>query len=131
MPLFFSSLLATLVTIPLLGYIIVFVAAKQLTKNHRRAVQAALDFSTLLLIISVHYLVMTIWGQSYLWAILLALLILAMVFTVLHWKIRQEIILQKVFRGYWRFNFVLFFFAYLGLTLFGLIQRVAGLISLP
>ena len=48
-----SSIIATFVTIPLLGYIIVFVISKLFTKNHRKSVKIAIDITTLLFVISV------------------------------------------------------------------------------
>ncbi|WP_420489503.1 DUF3397 family protein [Neobacillus niacini] len=35
---------------------------------------------------------------------------------------RGEIIFTKVFKGYWRFNFLLFFLAYISLTIFGILR---------
>ncbi|PLR77494.1 DUF3397 domain-containing protein [Bacillus sp. V3-13] len=127
----FSFLIATFVTVPLLGYILIFVIAKQLTKNHRSSVQLALDISTFLLIISVHFLIVTIWDKSFLWIILLGMIGIAIVFAFLHWKIKHEINLASLFKGFWRFNFLLFFSAYILLIIFGLIQRVSMHISLP
>jgi hypothetical protein len=71
---------------------------------------------------AVHFLVVTIWGKSLFWLILLVLIMIAMVFVLIHWKIRGEIILPKVFKGFWRFNFLIFFVAYISLTLFGILR---------
>ena len=125
---FFSWAAALFVTVPLAGYIIIFVLSKQLTGNHRRSVQRAIDASTIFFILAVHFLARVIWNQSYLWLIVLFMIILAIVFVCLHWKIRQEIDVARVFRGYWRFNFLLFFFAYLVLVVFGLYQRLSLLL---
>ena len=57
MTVFVSSIIATFVTIPIFGYIIVFIVSKLLTKKHRKSVGIALDVTTLLLIICVHYLI--------------------------------------------------------------------------
>ncbi|WP_174733829.1 DUF3397 domain-containing protein [Mesobacillus harenae] len=131
MPEFFSAFIATLVTIPLLGYLLVFILSKQITKNHRRSVRLAIDSSTFLFIVSVHFIIVAIWDRSYLWAILLLLIGIALIFVVIHWKFKEEIVLPKVFRGYWRFNFLLFFSAYIVLVLVGLVQRVSAVISVP
>ena len=125
---FFSWAAALLVTVPLAGYIMVFVLSKQLTGNHRRSVQRAIDFTTVFFILAVHFLVMVIWHQSYLWLIVLFLIFLALIFVFLHWKIRQEIDYARVFKGYWRFNFLVFFLAYLVLLVFGLYQRLSILL---
>lgn len=122
---FFSSIIATIVTIPLLGYLLVFIICKQITKQHKKSVRMALDVSTLLFIISVHYLILAIWEQSFLWVICLSLLFLAIIFVLLHWKIKHEINLPLVFKGFWRFNFLVFFTAYIVLTIIGLIQSIS------
>ncbi|WP_053362066.1 DUF3397 domain-containing protein [Bacillus sp. FJAT-27251] len=118
-----------LVTIPLAGYLIMFIFSKQLTGNHRKSVQLAIDFSTLLFIFSVHFLIIMIWGKSFLWLIMLILIFLAVIFVLIHWKLRQEIDFARVFKGYWRFNFLLFFFVYLVLIIVGLYQRISWLVA--
>ncbi|MDM5226327.1 DUF3397 domain-containing protein [Cytobacillus sp. NJ13] len=127
----FSSLIATLVTIPLLGYLAVFIISKQITKKHKRSVHIALDVSTLLFILAVHYLIIVIWDKSYLWMIVLSLLITAVTFIIMHWRIKQEINLRILFKGFWRFNFLLYFTAYIVLMLIGLVQRVTSVVFIP
>jgi len=127
----FSSLIATLVTIPLLGYLAVFIISKQITKKHKRSVHIALDVSTFLFILSVHYLIIVIWDKSYLWMIFLCLLITAVVFIIIHWRIKQEINMRILFKGFWRFNFLLYFTAYIILILVGVVQRVTSVVFIP
>lgn len=125
----FSSILATFVTLPILGYILAFIILKQLTKRHKFAVKAALDVSTFFLIVSVHFLIVAIWEQSYLWVIVVILLLIAALFTIIHWRVKQEINFSLVFRGFWRFNFLLFVTAYIILMTIGLIKRVSFFVS--
>jgi hypothetical protein len=121
--LFISSIITIFLTVPLLGFITIFIVNKLITKNARKSFHKALDYSTILFIMAVHFLVTTIWGKSLFWLILLVLIIIAMVFVLIHWKIKGEIILPKVFKGFWRFNFLIFFIAYVSLTLFGILHR--------
>ena len=127
----FSAVIATLITVPLLGYLLIFVISKQVTKKHKRSVHIALDVSTILFIISVHYLIVTIWNQSFLWVIIVSMLVIAMIFVLIHWRVKQEINIPLVFRGYWRFNFLLFFTAYVVLIVIGLYQSVSAFVSMP
>jgi hypothetical protein len=127
---FVSSIIATFVTIPLFGYIIVFIVSKLLTKKHRKSVGIALDVTTLLLIICVHFLIIAIWDHSLLWLILIILILTASIFVIAHWKIKHEIHLTKVFKSFWRFNFLLFSFTYLVLLIYGLILRVSMSVSM-
>ena len=115
---FLSSIIATFVTIPLFGYIIVFIITKLVTKQHRKAVRIALDITTLLIILSVHYMIIAIWGTSYLWLIMLMMIMIAIVFVIVHWKTKHEIHFAKVFKGFWRFNFLLFSIAYIILLIY-------------
>lgn len=124
MPGIFSALIAIIITVPMIGYLAVFIISKQVTGNHRRSVNLAIDFSTFLFVLSVHFLIVTIWEKSFLWLILLILFGIAAFFVFIHWKFKEEIVIPKVFKGYWRFNFLLFFSAYIILVLFGLYQRL-------
>lgn len=121
----FSSVIATLITIPILVYILIFIVAKQLTKNHRKAVQLGLDISTLFFILSVHFLVLTIWERSFLSIIFIFMLICAIIFVIINWKVKGEIVFTRFFKGFWRFSFLVFFIAYIGLTIYGLFQSVS------
>lgn len=126
----FSSIIATFVTIPLLGYLIVFIICKQITKKHRRSVHIALDITTLLFVFSVHHLILTIWEHNYFWLIILFMLIIAIAFVLVFWKVKKEIDFSRVFRGYWRFNFLLFLMAYVVLTIIGLVQSVNTFVAM-
>ncbi|OCA85545.1 hypothetical protein A8F94_11700 [Bacillus sp. FJAT-27225] len=128
---FISSFFALFIVLPLLGYVVVFTISKTVTGVHRQSVNIAIDFTTFLLILAVHFLIRTIWGQSYLWLIMIILFTTAMIFSILHWKVRGEVVVGKVFKGFWRFNFLLFFTGYLGLIVFGLIQRAVAAVQLP
>ncbi|MDQ0972796.1 succinate dehydrogenase hydrophobic anchor subunit [Neobacillus niacini] len=119
---FISSIITIFLTVPLLGFFIIYVLNKLITKNTRKSFHKALDYSTILFIVAVHFLLITIWGKSFFGLILLILLVIAMIFVVIHWKIKGEIIFTKVFKGFWRFNFLIFFFAYISLTVFGILR---------
>ncbi|NYE05301.1 succinate dehydrogenase hydrophobic anchor subunit [Bacillus niacini] len=119
---FISSIITIFLTVPLLGFFIIYVLNKLITKNTRKSFHKALDYSTILFIVAVHFLLITIWGKSFFGLILLILLVIAMVFVVIHWKIKGEIIFTKVFKGFWRFNFLIFFLAYISLTVFGILR---------
>ena len=120
-----SSIIATFVTIPLLGYIIVFVISKLITRNHRKSVKIAIDVTTLLFVIACHYFIMAIWGISIFWMIILFMILIAIIFVIAHWKLKHEIQFIKVFKGFWRFNFLCFGLIYIFLFAYGLILRIS------
>lgn len=119
---FISSIITIFLTVPLFGFFIIYILNKLITKNTRKSFHKALDHSTILFILAVHFLLMTIWGRSFFGLILLILIVIAMVFVIIHWKIKGEIIFTKVFKGFWRFNFLVFFLAYISLSVFGILR---------
>ena len=127
----FSTIIALVVTFPLLGSLILFLISKRLTKNVRRAVSTALDGSVLILLFSVHFLILVIWQKSLFWIIILIMMVIALIFVLFHWKTKHEINFRPIFKGIWRTFFLLFAIAYVGLTLFGLWQRITYLLAFP
>jgi len=119
---FLSAILTVFFILPILGSILVFCVIKLITKKSRNSLHKAVDYTTLLYIISVHFLLVTIWGKSFFWLIILIMMFIAIVFVFVHWKVKEEIVLKMVVKGFWRFNFILFFLAYITLTLYGIIQ---------
>lgn len=122
----FSSLFAAFVTLPFLLYVLIFVSVKKVTKKHKKAVHVAIDSSTWLFVLSVHFLIVTIWQVSLFWLILVALLILAILATVLQWNMHGEVELKRVFKAFWRFTFLLFGTLYVTLLFLGIIFSVSG-----
>lgn len=128
MELVVSWVVATLVTLPIIGYIIAFIVAKKWTKNHRRSVQMAMDLSTIFFIVSVHYLILAIWDQHLFWMILLMVLAIGCSVVIVHYKKNQEIVFEKVLKGFWRLNFMCFFCVYALLFIYGVISRIVTVI---
>ena len=128
MPNVVSSLAAIFITLPFIGYLIFFISAKQITGNHRRAVQFAMDMSTVLFVLSVHYLIVTIWGVHIFWVILLIMIMIAAMVVLVHYKVKEEIVFRKVIKGFWRVNFAFFFCAYLLLFSIGVITSITKIL---
>jgi hypothetical protein len=125
-----SGLVATLVTLPILSYIVFFIVAKKWTKNHRRSVQIAMDLSTVFFIFSVHYLIIAIWDIHLFWMIMLIVLAIACIVVLVHYKIKQEIVFEKVLKGFWRLNFAFFFCMYFLLLFYGVIIRILNMLTI-
>lgn len=117
-----SSVLSVFFMAPILGFVVVFVLLKLFTKDSRKSVKRALDYTTILFIISVHFLIVAIWGISLIWLIFLLMVFFAMVLVILNWRVKGEIFLTRVFKGVWRLNFIFFFTVYITLTIYGLIE---------
>lgn len=123
MSIIFSSVLTVFFAIPIIGTFLVFTVIKLTLKTTKKALHMALDYTTIFYIISVHFLIVTLWDKSFFWLIILVMLVIAMVFVFVHWKVKEEIIVKRVWKGFWRFNFILFFFTYFVLTFYGLVSR--------
>jgi len=121
-----SAFVATFVTLPILGYIVFFTVAKQMTKNHRRSVRIAMDLSTIFFIFAVNYLITVIWNKQLFWVLMLIVLTIACTVVLVHYKVKQEIVFSKVLKGVWRLNFACFFCTYCALVLYGLFTRILG-----
>lgn len=122
-----AGITATFVTIPVLSFLISYMILRKVTKNKRKSFHISTDIMTLFLILSVNYLSLVIWGESFLWLIALLLLVIAMITVFLQWKVQQDVQLKKVLKGFWRISFLLFFIGHIGLTIYGLVFRIYSL----
>ncbi|ARK31104.1 DUF3397 domain-containing protein [Halalkalibacter krulwichiae] len=116
--------IATIVTIPLLGWYVIYIANVKISKNKKKSIRRASDWTTVLFMIAVYFIMLELWAKSFLWIILALFFFIALIFTWIHWKLSGDIHIGKLFRGIWRFNFLLFFILYLLLCGFGLLYRI-------
>ncbi|WP_026674385.1 DUF3397 domain-containing protein [Alkalihalobacterium bogoriense] len=115
-----AGVIATFVTIPLLGWYFIYIISVKLTKDKRKSIKWASDYSTFLFIVAVYFIMLYTWNQSFIWLILIIILVTAIFFTILHWKTTSDINVGKLMKGIWRFNFLLFLFLYIVLSIVGL-----------
>ncbi|UTR15198.1 DUF3397 domain-containing protein [Salipaludibacillus sp. LMS25] len=115
---------ATLVTMPLLGLYIIYLITMKAARNKQRSFKLAVDLTVLLFITSVYFMVYEIWGIRMGWLIAMFFLLTAIVFTFVHWKNYEEIDIQRVFKGVWRFQFVVFFLLYFMILMYGLFMSI-------
>ncbi|WP_018921353.1 DUF3397 domain-containing protein [Salsuginibacillus kocurii] len=115
-----AFILATLLTVPLLLFYFIYIISVKIHKQKKRALLHAADGSTIFFMGAVYVLVSAIWNYSLLWLFVLLLLVVASLFTWVHWKKYEEISLRHMLMGVWRFQFLLFFSAYVLLSFVGL-----------
>ncbi|WP_042356347.1 DUF3397 domain-containing protein [Bacillus rubiinfantis] len=120
---FLTNVITLFLVLPLLGFFLLFFITKLVSKNQRKSVHIALDYSTILFIISVYFLIKIIWERSFLGVIFLIMIVFAIILVFAHWKIKGEIDYRKLFKGFWRINFLFFCISYICLMLYGLIYR--------
>ncbi|WP_233254285.1 DUF3397 domain-containing protein [Salipaludibacillus keqinensis] len=121
---FAAMFVATFVTVPLLGLYLVYIVTVKITKKKQYSLKKAVDSSAILFIISVYFLVLEIWNFEMGWYIALFFLMSAVIFTIYHWKRYEDIQMKRVLKGVWRFQFVIFFFSYGLLVVYGLVFRI-------
>ncbi|WP_280769091.1 DUF3397 domain-containing protein [Salipaludibacillus daqingensis] len=119
-----AIIIATFVTVPILGLYIIYLLFVKTTKNKQLSFKVAVDSTALLFIISVYYLFLEIWNIQAGWFFALFVLLSAVFFTFFHWKKHEDIDMRKVLKGVWRFQFVVFSTLYIVLLIYGLIFRI-------
>lgn len=119
------GIVATAVTVPLLAWYIVYIFTVKVTKKKKHSIRLATDLSTLFFILSVHFICVELFQRSFLWVIFILMIMIAVGFTVLHWKTKGDISIKRVMKGAWRFNFLVFSTGYVLLLLIGLAHRIA------
>jgi hypothetical protein len=124
---FIAGVFATFVTLPLVGFFILYMLLRKLTKNKRKSVHIATYITTVFLILSVHYAAVEIFGHSLLWLIALVLLVVAMIMMFVHWKVKHDLEMKLIAKGFFRMNFVLFLIAHIVLNIGGIAFRISSL----
>mgnify|MGYP005753469803 CR=1 FL=1 len=119
----FASLFATLVTLPLITLFLIYFISRRFTRSNKKSFHYAMDFSTIFFILSVHYLILTIWGKSIFLILTSILLAIGALIVIVQYKVREELEFTRIAKGFWRLNFLLFFIAYFCLSIYGIVKR--------
>lgn len=119
-----SMAVATVITMPFFAWYLAYITTVKITKRKGYAVKLASDLSNILFIAASYFIMYELWHRSFLWLICVIFFSVAIIFTLIHWKIAEDIQVGKLFRGIWRLNFVLFFLFYIILSVYGLFKTV-------
>lgn len=119
-----AFIVAAVITVPLLGWYVIYFFTKMMTRRKSYSVKLASDVSAFFFIIAVYFMLDEIWHQSFLWLIAIVILSIAIVYTIIYWKVAEDVHIWKLFRGIWRFNFLLFFFIYFVVAIYGCYVRI-------
>jgi cell division protein FtsW (lipid II flippase) len=125
----FSAFIATVITIPFIGFVLIYTVTYKVTEEKKRAVKLAADGTTLLFMLSVYFISFEIWQRSLLWLLLIVVLVIAIAVSFLHRKLYDDIELKKLIKGIWRINFILFFLVYIALFTYGLTVKIISAIA--
>ncbi|WP_231572502.1 DUF3397 domain-containing protein [Halobacillus sp. BBL2006] len=94
------------------------------TKHKWKAIHRTTSVTAPIFILSVHLLLLVLFEQNFLAYILILLFLLLGLSLIVQYKVHEEIHLRRVFKGFWRVSFLLFTFFYVGLTMYGLLERL-------
>ncbi|WP_232735738.1 DUF3397 domain-containing protein [Alteribacter populi] len=114
-----AYVVATLVTAPIIGLYLVYIITVKMTKKKVYALKLAVDWSLLLFMFAVHFIIMEIWNVSLIGMMIALILLTAIVFTFIHWRMYEEIKILRIIKGVWRFQFVVFLVLYFVLMFYG------------
>lgn len=119
-----AYIIGAIITFPFIGWYLIYFFTKMMTKRRAYSVKIASDISAIFFIIAVNFMLYEIWHRSYLWLIAIVILSIAIIYTILYWKMAHDVHIWKLFRGIWRFNFLLFFFIYIVVAFYGCYVRI-------
>ena len=108
----------------LVPFLPMFISRKILNrfvKNKRKAKRIAFEIATPFFLLAIYALLDVIYDVKILWIIFLIILILAMITTVVQWKINDGVQILKIARSTIRIVFPISFFVYIILMCNGLI----------
>ncbi len=119
-----AGITATIITLPVLGIIVIYLFLRLFLKNKRKSLFLTIDLSTFLLVISTHFVLLVLFGQSFLWVIITLLLAIIFIFALVDWSLTEQLNVKKVIKQFWRFTFLLFGTSYFLILLSGLVYRI-------
>lgn len=113
------------ITIPIFATVLVYMlAVKVLHRKRLTAVHTAVNWTTILYVITVAILFDIIFGYSFIgWLFVIFIILLAMII-IYQWKTHTDVEFLKALRIIWRISFLLFLMLYVILILVGILQRI-------
>ncbi|SFP04242.1 DUF3397 domain-containing protein [Salibacterium halotolerans] len=110
---FLAAIGTMLLTFPPAVWYLVYISVVKTTKNKGKALRRASDSTAVLFIAAAALLLHQITGDSYVWLLIVIILLTAVVFTIIHYRTMHDIECKRLLKGIWRFTFFLYFCVYL------------------
>ncbi|MBM0065266.1 DUF3397 domain-containing protein [Alkalicoccobacillus gibsonii] len=120
----FAAFIATVVTIPALGWYLIYISTVKLTRQKRKAIKWASDFSAVLFMAAVYFIMEQLWEPTSVWLVLALFFSVAITFTIIYWNVMEDFYATKLLKGIWRLNFLIFVSIYILLSGYGLIRSI-------
>lgn len=120
----FAAFIATVVTIPALGWYLIYISTVKLTRQKRKAIKWASDCSAVLFMAAVYFIMEQLWEPTSVWLVLALFFSVAITFTIIYWNVMEDFYATKLLKGIWRLNFLIFVSIYILLSGYGLIRSI-------
>lgn len=120
----FSYALAFFIIAPFMVTAIVYFISLKLGIHPVRAFHKAINYSTVVYMISVSMMLKAIFGSYYLAASLTFILLILVTIVIIQWKIHNEILFPKMIKLFWRVSFLIYFMLYVIFIIIGILQRI-------
>lgn len=103
------------------GFFILYMFLCKLMKNKRKFVYIVMYVIMVFFIFFVYYVVVEIFGYFFLWLIVLVFLVVVMIMMFVYWKVKYDLEMRFIVKGFFWMNFVLFFIVYIVLNIGGIV----------
>ncbi|MBP3041443.1 DUF3397 domain-containing protein [Bacillaceae bacterium Marseille-Q3522] len=119
-----NTIISIIVIFPFLGSIFVYLLSKLLTKKQSFSIKFTLDVTAFLLIVSVHFLIKTIWDKSLFIYLVISIVCLFGLLFFINLRVKKNTPFIRILRRGWRIVLLVYFTVYIFLLIFGLVDKV-------
>ncbi|WP_062513331.1 DUF3397 domain-containing protein [Halobacillus sp. KGW1] len=120
----FVYVIAGIVTLPIPFLILFYLCARKMSRYKLKALHRTANYTAPVFILAVHVLLIVLFDRSFLSVIIILLLLLFAASIIAQYKWKEEVRFLRAWRSLWRVSFLLFMVLYMGLSLFGLVDRL-------
>lgn len=117
-------LISIVIAMPIFATLFIYIISNKIVRHKRKAFHIAINWTTLLYIISTTELLFVIFTKYYIGIIIGIILLILIIVILYQWKTKTEIVFGKAVKVSWRIYFLLFSISYVLLLVIGIIQRI-------
>ncbi|SDJ74392.1 DUF3397 domain-containing protein [Sediminibacillus albus] len=119
-----AYILAFMITLPVVVSWIVYKVALKSSRNKLKALHTTVNYTTILYILSVGFILNSLLEKNHFGIIFIFLLVSLCISTIVQWKTKDEVLFRFAWKGFWRFSFLLFALLYFVLIIYGITVRI-------
>lgn len=118
-----AFIIALFSTLPIVTWFLLLLIFMFILRQKRTAFNAATDITTFFAVTASVIISKQLWHQNYSGMAILIILVTALVYTLVFWRVRKEFEPKRIFRGIWRTTFLIFMISDFFLYLYGMISQ--------